>query len=221
MADGKRDPTTIPAQNLRFVVASDPAQFRDRSTLHSNRSHIMQNQRNKRQHRQLIQGSKTQKRSASATLDNIPGYRSRSSPSRHAQGPPSPKQVMSSADALSMYRRIQEPRSPQQRENVSIQDTNRSKIGQADRSSSPGSHSIPPKHFLSTARSGSAPEDANFSSLLRCRTEMYIPILKEMYAAQRLESDDEHYSTSAQDSGTGPTISVGILRYCCTPIPHL
>lgn len=199
----------MPPQNLRFVVANDPVQFRDRSTLTSNRSHIMHNHLMGRRHRQSVEDSRAQKQ----------GHGSRASSTQHPLDSSSSEHVMSSSDALSIYRRIDDPKPRKQRSPVSTSDTVQANTGRSLPAPVPGSHSISDKHLIPPASSGAALESQQFSSLLCCRTEMYIPILNELYVTQQSEaSNDMDHTMGAHGHGTRPLINVQILRYCCRPI---
>lgn len=104
-----------PAQNLRFVVANDPDQFRDRSTMRSNRSHVM--------HNHLSEKRASTGSAPKAQAESSGGVRKRtrsSTPSRHAsrsfskERPPlersSTEQIMSSEEAIAIYRRTMDPK---------------------------------------------------------------------------------------------------------------
>lgn len=104
-----------PAQNLRFVVANDPDQFRDRSTMRSNRSHVM--------HNHLSEKRASTGSAPKVTAESSGGVRKRtrsSTPSRshsrsYSKERPSlersvTEQVMSSEDAIAIYRRTMDPK---------------------------------------------------------------------------------------------------------------
>lgn len=111
--------TKMPPQNMRFVVANDPDQFRDRNTMTSNSSHMMQSHLMERRHRQTIRTSpieepEVHQRSRSATSGRAITHSNRASRSPHPPLSSFEDQSMSSKDARLTSQRDENP-DPQRR----------------------------------------------------------------------------------------------------------
>lgn len=125
-------PRSQPTQNLRFVVANDPDQFRDRSIMRNNRSHVMHNHLSEKRQSSSTSSS-TAARKAS---DDIRIRKKGRAATPNRTGSPSipsdmPRlersltdQIISSQEALAIYRRTADSK-PRQR-NTAISDVNSS-----------------------------------------------------------------------------------------------
>jgi hypothetical protein len=107
----------LPAQNLRFVIANDLDQFRDRSTMRSNRSHVMHNHLTEKRASSgqspkpdaTSRVRKARNRSSTPTRTASPANSTTEKP-RLERSKSERLDVMSSAEAIAIYRRSTDPK---------------------------------------------------------------------------------------------------------------
>lgn len=216
MPDEQPPRTTAPSQNLRFVVASDPTQFRDRSTMRGNRSHVMHNHLSERRQSEAtrsssVERSRVLKRTRSTTPSRVIS-RTGSPLQSHDLGEPSSssEQTISSLEALAIYRRTQDPKPRRRTPTASSADVRRSNTGDSSRSGS-----VSQRDPIWYGRPGSVPLAATpppltpSFALLQCEGDPVATIL-----GQALVKWQSQPSGLWGSSGR-PIITVDALKCCC------
>lgn len=226
MADNRPPHTSAPPQNLRFVVANDPDQFRDRSTMRSNRSHVMHNHLSEKRHgessRAAGDGSRVQKRTRSTTPSQASSRIG--SPASSSQSLPklersTTEQTISSTEALAIYRRTQDPKPRRRTTATSGAESLHSQTGESSRSSSvplhsPGLPSRPGSVPLVTSPPAMAFQQP--SGLLNCQDEEFAAVINEALVQWRTQSSGGWGSPmTPQDLNVRPKITIDIIRYYC------